>query len=220
MGERTIRPFQDDPDEFEAASAPYGGAWEAVRPHLAKVLGAVTIIALAAAAWPLAARWFGSAGDVRVYLRGPGVGELAVGAPVAIGSVQVGRVAGFDLRDGRQVADLRIERRYRRQVSAASRFQVCSLNHWVPGNLGVRVGPPAAGGNRGELVDGAVIQAADAVLPAEIPPRFYLLVAGSVLAMAVVVIVGKVLRSVATIVAGAAVILAVIAHLTGAISAG
>lgn len=219
MSERPIRPFEDEPNNFDVAPAGYGGAWEAFRPHFAKILAAVTIVALVMAVWPLAAGWFAGTGELQVFLRGPGVGELAVGAPVAVGAVQVGRVAGFDLRDGHQVADLRIERRYKRQLSASSRFQVCSLNHWVPGNLGVRVGPPVGGGNPGEVRDGTVFQAADAVLPAGIPSRFYLLVAGSVLALTAVVIVGKVLRSVATIVAGLAVILAVIGHLCGTIAA-
>lgn len=218
MTSRSVKAFQDDPDAVEPAQPPWAGAWSAFWPRLAKALAWLTIIVAAMTAWRAVSGCFAGIGDLDVYLRGPGVTELHPGGWVVIGCQQVGRVAGFEVREGEQVAHLGIEGRYRSQIPSRSRFEVCSLNVWWPGRVGVRISAPEDSAPNVPVPDGALVQTCNTVLPVDIPPRFYLLVVLMAVALVLLVLVGRALRSVATIVSGIAIIVAVVVHLSGLIS--
>lgn len=213
-----LKAFEDDPNEFDAAPPAWLGAWAGARPVVAKVLAGVTVIAILAAAWPFASSWLRKAGDLDVYLRGRGVDHLKEGAWVVIGSQQVGRVGGFEVREGEPVARLQVEGKYRRQIPSTSRFEVSSLNVWVPGRVGVRILCSTQPLKSEPLPDGALVQTANTVLPADVPPRFYLLVAASIAGLIGLSILAKVMKSVAVVVSGVALIVAIIAHLSGLVS--
>lgn len=132
--------------------------------------------------------------DIHVYLRGCGVEELQPGHRVVIGTVPVGEVMGIDLRDGVQMAELRLDGKYVGQVAAGSRFEVDSLNQWMPGNLGIRVYPTGQKEGVQPLENRAVIQAVPRTLPPAIPKRFYAVVAVSVVAIALLLAIAKALQ--------------------------
>lgn len=144
--------------------------------------------------------------------------RLGAAVCVGIGSQQVGRVAGFDVREGESVVHLQIDGKYRRQIPTTSRFEVASLNVWVPGRVGVRILSPTQPLKTDPLPDRALVQTCNTVLPADVPPRFYLLIAGCIAATVVLSVVAKALKSTAVIVSGITVLAAIIAHLAGMVS--
>jgi len=185
------------------------------------LLIAIAGFALLSVLWQAVRRLPGgrSSGDVHVVLCGDGVSELRPGDRVVLGSVQVGEVEQTSLRDGEVLAELRIDGKHAAEIPESSRFEVDSLNQWVPGNLGVRIRSDPARADRPSLVDGAEIEAAKRTLPPTVPERFYPLVALGVGAIVVLVICARVLRSIAwmVIVAGVLILLAALVHLGGTI---
>ncbi|MFC1596999.1 hypothetical protein ACFL5Q_03540 [Planctomycetota bacterium] len=118
--------------------------------------------------------------NVDVYMFGSGVDHLEEGAVVAMGVEPIGRVCDVRIRDGEHEAHLAIKREYAEQIPSTSEFQVESLNHWMPGNLGVRVDP--RGPTSAEPIrDDDRVQASNNFLPPEIPPKFYILLLGAAL---------------------------------------
>ncbi len=49
---RRLRPFDDDPPDYQPEPPPLSDAWDALRPRLAKILIAAAAVALLVAAWP------------------------------------------------------------------------------------------------------------------------------------------------------------------------
>ena len=208
---------EDSPEEF-LDSAEAGFEMPSAVGYLLIALAACALLAVL---WQVVRRLPGgrSSHDVHVVLHGDGVSELGLGDRVVLGSVQVGEVEEATVRDGAVLAELRIDGEYAEEIPESSRFEVDSLNQWVPGNLGVRIRPGRAQTDAPSLVDGAKIEAAKRTLPPTVPERFYLLVALGVGAIVVLVICARVLRSIAwmVIVAGALILLAVFLHLGGTI---
>lgn len=136
----------------------------------------------------LAAGLLGLTGDVDVYLQGNYVDQLDEGAPVAVGTIPIGRVTEVSLREGRPTARLQLDRQHTAGISADSRFSVESLNDWMPGNVGVRVYPPAQPGDAPQIKQGASVEAINhAFAPPHVPPKFFLLVG---LGLVVLIVVG------------------------------
>ena len=152
----------------------------------------------------LTARWIDARGNVRIYLHGPGVNELQEGALVAVDVESVGQVREVEQRDGKLVARLAIVRARAEQIPATSTFRVESLNHWKPGNVGVRVYVPDSAAGAEAIRDDALVRASDQFLPPSIPPRFYLLVFGALLMIAITVAIAvavyKLVSRVATLI--------------------
>lgn len=133
-------------------------------------------------------------GDVSVRLQGQGVDQLKAGALVVVGTQPVGKVARIEILDSAPLAALEIERKQADRIPASSRFAVESLNDWIPGNIGVRISPPATSGGDKPIQDGALIHTPDRFLPLEIPPKFYLLIGAFVVIVAVIIVIVGLLR--------------------------
>ena len=131
----------------------------------------------------VAARVIHARENVDVYMIGSGVDHLEEGAVVAMGMEPIGRVCDVGIRDGEHEAHLEIKREYAEQIPSTSQFGVESLNHWMPGNLGVRVDPRGATSAEPIREDDRV-RASNKFLPPEIPPRFYLLLLGAAFVIA------------------------------------
>lgn len=188
-------------------------------PNTGKVLIGVAVVALLIAGWNAVGWLRGSifSSDLHVYLEGNHVDQLQPGARVVIGSLAVGEVSEVETRDGAAVARLRIDGEQASQIATSARFQVDSLNHWMPGNTGVRVYPAAAEPNQRKLAAGDRLVASEKTLPPMVPIRFYGLVAGCALVLAATMVVAKQfakwLISLTVIATGMLVIAAVVLYL-------
>jgi hypothetical protein len=189
------------------------------RTRAVVVGGAVALLAVVI--WSTSGWWAsgGLAGNVHVDLHGAGVAELQPGARVVMGSIPVGEVVGREIRDGVPVAEVAVHGRHARQIPQSSRFEVDSLNQWMPGNLGVRIRGPKRPSDEPPLADGAEIETVDRALPPAVPERFYLLVGLSVAAVLVLALLARFLRSLAILLVGIAVLAAVLVYLSGTIAA-
>lgn len=153
---------------------------------------ALVIVLLAAVPWLFGFARFQS--DYHVRLHGPGVDHLEVGAPVALGIQRIGQVTSVETHEGRITADLTIRRTHAMELPTETVFMVASLNDWLPGNVGVRVFVPETGHSFERLADGSLIHTPEQLLPIEIPPRFYLLIAVAVGLIIVVLVIAGLLR--------------------------
>lgn len=82
-------------------------------------------------------------GSDAIQLHGPDVDRLTVGAPVMLGQVQIGEVGRIAVASGQQYAELTFQDEFKGQITSEHRFRIESLNRILPGNIGVRVLPPA-----------------------------------------------------------------------------
>jgi hypothetical protein len=183
-------------------------------------LGSVIVLGI------VTAKWLDARETMHVYLQGSGVDRLQPGSRVALGVQEIGQVATVELREGAHTAHLVMKRDLAGELPGTSAFQVESLNHWMPGNLGVRVYLPKAAGGAEPLADDVTILAQERFLPPETPVRFYYLIAVAVLVVAVTIAIAVVaarwinrLATLAILACGILALLAVYAHFSGQITA-
>ena len=172
----------------------------------------------------LAFIWWGSRGGrtptrvLSIYLRGSGVSELEIRDRVVLGTVQIGEVVEKGVWQGKPIVKLWIDRRYAGQLDVNSQFEVDSLNQWMPGNHGVRIRATEVSGQHPFLADDSVITARERTLPSGIPENFYLVVGVSCVALAVVIAVARILRSLLLLLIGVLTLIAVIIFLARAVN--
>lgn len=143
-------------------------------------------------------QWLTSDADDLIRLTGSNVSELEKDAAVMLDGVQVGKVVSVGLDGGEATAMLTIDGQYVDQIPKGSRFEVDSLNNWLPGNVGVKVVPPAekrlalgtdSQKHANQLSDIAENyrseRAVERVLPAKTPPGTFIAIAIMLLASAI-----------------------------------
>lgn len=173
--------FLDDSagDSAAMGTDSVAGFWPGIGVWI--VISAFVLIVIVALAWYWISQWTGGLANLDAYVSGPHVDKLDVGAAVAVGSLPVGRVVGFEVREGRQVAHLKIEKEHAQHIPADSRFRVDCLNNYWPGRLGVRILPPESGSGGPPLTDGKEYVVVGSALPPQVPRGFYALLGGVLL---------------------------------------
>ncbi len=144
-------------------------------PLIFAAVGAVALlvaVGLGFAFWPTASHEHGT-GSITVS--GADVGSLKAGAPVMLEQVQVGEVESVAIHRGVPVASLKVNREYRDEIPADSRFEVGSLNWLLPGNVGVKVVP--SGETTSPSNRPIEIAIDESILPLQVPQSGYLVVA-------------------------------------------
>lgn len=208
--------FGDDAGGYTRRRPAWQDDW---MPFLKKSGVGIGIIAVAVVVWT-GGRWIVRAAgpqDVRIELHGPGVGQLKPGALVVLGSTEVGQVERVGELGGEATALMRVDKDFVSQISRTSRFEVDSLNDWLPGNVGVRVYPDMAEIDS-PLVDGARVRTSPRTTPPWAPWGFYVLVATTVLLLAGAMVVAWLMRRVIVLIVFAGIMAGIILYLNGIIS--